>query len=105
MTLRKPRPWGTLAIAVLVAAGSAWLQRSGPGVYCDRLAPLSVLAMLAVVILALCFRQLTYATHRAVLAICLLLALLSLATDLRFVLKYHGMCGSFQQQIQRPPGH
>ena len=101
MASRKPRPLGTLAIALLVCIGSAWILSNSRGVFCDQLAPLTVLAMLAAVVVALGIRQLALRQHPILPAICLGLALISLVADVRFVLKYRALCGSLH--LQTPP--
>ena len=116
---------GTLVIALLVAAASAWLGLRSNGVYCDQLAPLTVLATLSAFVMALCFRQLATAhtggappagfrnklaasrlrggppTRYRQLFAALLIAAITLFGDAHFVVKYHGFCNQLQQQLHR----
>lgn len=99
---------GTLGIAVLIAAASAWLMLRSKGIECDGLASLTVLAMLCAFVIALCFRQL--AAPRTVdrprarsgqLFAALLIAAIMLFADAHHVMKYRGLCSQLRQQMQR----
>jgi hypothetical protein len=99
---------GTLAIAVLVAAASAWLTLRSNGVECDGLASLTVLAMLSAFVIALCFRQLAaprtgdgHSAYSWRLFAALLIAATTLSADAHHVVKYRGLCHQLRQQMQR----
>lgn len=95
---------GTLVICLLAAAASAWLILRSNGVYCDRLAPVTVLAMLSAFAVALCFRQLATPrtgtpTRSRQLFAALLIAAITLFADVHYVSKYRGFCNQLQQQL------
>jgi hypothetical protein len=98
---------GTLVIATGIALASAWMIINAREVYCDRLAPLTVLATLSAFAIALCFRQLGAAQRetRWMLACSLLLAGVTLFADARFVVHYRPLCGGLQQQLQQLNHH
>jgi len=88
-------------LATLVAAASlslAW--PSANAIYCDRLAPLGVLAALAATLIALSFRALAARRNQSLLAATLLLAAVSLFVSARFIARYHGVCTTVQQQLR-----
>jgi hypothetical protein len=99
-----------LILAVLVAGASAWLALGSAGIYCDRLPSVTVCAVLAAFVIALCFRQLARAERAAqkwLLIAALALAGATLFADARFVLKYRRLCSQLQEQIRQmqPPSH
>jgi hypothetical protein len=74
------------------------------GIDCNHLAPLTVLATLAAFLMSICFRQMAKHTERSqrwFLAVCLLIAAVTLFSDFRFVRRYRGLCDSMQQQFHR----
>ncbi len=78
-------------------------MRPGLGIDCNRLAPVTVLATLAAFIMSLCFRQMTRHKERSerwFLAICLLIAAITLFSDFRYVRRYRDLCDSVQRQIR-----
>lgn len=91
-------------LCVGVLAASAWFTRPGSGIDCGRLAPLTVLATIAAFLMAICFRQMAQFKERSqrwLLAGCLLLAVVSLFTDFRYVRRYRGICDSVRQMQRR----
>jgi hypothetical protein len=93
------------AILTLAAAGvSWWYMRPGPAIDCNRLAPLTILAMLAAFLMAICFRQMARypdRSHRWFLVVWLVIAAVTLFADFRYVRSYRELCDSLQQQM--PP--
>ena len=84
---------------------SAWFVRPGPGIDCNRLAPLTVLATVGAFLMAICFRQMGQhkgKSQRWFLLVCLLLAAATLFTDFRYVRRYRGICDQVEQ-MQHPP--
>jgi hypothetical protein len=78
-------------------------MRPGSGIDCNRLAPVTVLAMLAAFIMSLCFRQMARHKERSerwFLAACLLIAAITLFSDFRYVRRYRDLCDSVQRQIR-----
>jgi hypothetical protein len=83
-------------------AASAWYMRPG-GIDCNHLAPLTVLATVAAFLMSICFRQMARhkePAQRWFLAVCLLLAAMTLFVDFRYVRRYRGICDLVQQQFQ-----
>jgi hypothetical protein len=79
---------------------SAWFSRPGPGIDCNRLAPLTVLATIAAFLMSICFRQMARhkeRSQRVFLLVCLLVAAATLFSDFRYVRRYRGFCDSFEQ--------
>jgi nitrate/nitrite transporter NarK len=104
MKQRQVRPLANLILVLFVAAGSTWLLRPTGGIVCDQLAPLTVLTMLAVVLLALSLRQLASTQQRAILWITILLAAVCITVDVRYVARYHGLCSGLRQApVSAPP--
>lgn len=98
---RLPHGAALLALATLVAAACialAWPTANA--IYCDRLAPLTVLAALAATLIALGFRALATGGSRPVLATALALAAVSLFVSARFVARYHAACAGVEQQLR-----
>jgi hypothetical protein len=94
---------GILSVGALVA--SAWFTRPEPGIDCNRLAPLTVLATIAAFLMAICFRQMGQHKERSqrwFLLVCLLIAAATLFTDFRYVRRYRGVCDQVEQ-MQRIP--
>lgn len=78
-------------------------MRPGSGIDCNRLAPVTVLAMLAAFIMSLCFRQMARHKERSerwFLAACLLIAAITLFSDFRYVRRYRDLCDSVQRQTR-----
>jgi hypothetical protein len=95
---------GTIALSLIIAGASAWMGLGANGIYCDRLPSMTIMATLAAFVIALCFRLFARAATRAQkvqLAIALIIAAGALFADVRFVLKYRGICGQLQQQIRQ----
>ncbi len=72
------------------------------GVDCNHLAPLTVLATLAAFLMSMCFRQLSKFKERPqrwFLAVCLLIAAITLFSDFRYVRRYRDVCDQLQQQF------
>jgi uncharacterized membrane protein YfcA len=92
------------AILALAAAGASWwFMRAGPGIDCNRLAPLTILAMLAAFLMSICFRQMARHKERSerwFLALCLLIAAATLFSDFRYVRRYREICDTVQQQLR-----
>ncbi len=66
--------------------------------------PLTVLATLAAFLMSICFRQMAKHKERSqrwFLAVCLLIAAITLFADFRYVRRYRGLCDSIQQQFHR----
>ena len=86
---------------------SAWFTRPGAVVDCNRLAPLTVLATLGAFLMAMCFRQMARYKERSsrwFLAVCLVMAVVVLFTDFRYVRRFRGVCSEAQQmQMQSSP--
>lgn len=79
-----------------------WLIRPG-GIDCSRLAPLTILAMLAAFVMSICFRQMARHKERSqrwFLLVCLLIAAATLFTDFRYVRRYRDLCDTLQQQMR-----
>jgi hypothetical protein len=79
-------------------------MRPEPGIDCNRLAPLTVLATIAAFLISICFRQM--ATHkersqRWFLLVCLLVAAAALFSDFRYVRRYRGICDSLSYRLGR----
>lgn len=73
------------------------------GIDCNHLAPLTVLATLAAFLMSICFRQMARYKQRSqrwFLAVCLLIAAVTLFSDFRYVRRYRGVCDSIQQQFR-----
>jgi hypothetical protein len=99
---RFPPGAALLGLATLVAAASLSLvMPTAHAIYCDRLAPLAVLAALAATLIALCFRELATAGRRSLLAAALLLSAVSLFASARFIARYRTACAGLEQQLQQ----
>ncbi|MBW4026883.1 hypothetical protein [Acidipila rosea] len=90
-----------LVLSLLVAVASAALTMRSDGLYCDRLASVTVLAMLAAFLMALSFRLLAKQRHFTIL-VALAIAALCLFADARFVIHYRGICHDLQRQFGHP---
>jgi hypothetical protein len=102
-TRQFPPGAGLLGLATLVAAASLSLAWPGPGaIYCDRLAPLAVLAMLAATLIALSFRSLAARRSPPLVLATLLLAAISLFASARFIARYHAVCVQLERQLHAP---
>jgi hypothetical protein len=102
-----PRLLAVAAIALLTAAASWWFIARTPGVQCDSLAPLTVLATVSAFVISICFRLMARHPARAArlfLLACLLLAAATLFTDFRFVRANRGFCGQLRRQMSSPSG-
>lgn len=93
----------TLIFSVMIAGTSGWLALGSAGFYCDRLAPLTICATLAALMIALCFRQVPHVgkAQRWVFAAALLVSVAALFADARFVLQYRSVCAELQKRIQQ----
>jgi hypothetical protein len=101
-----PRLLATGAVA-LITAGISWWLVASPGVQCDSLAPLTVLATLAAFVISICFRQMGRFPARAsrlFLLGCILVAAATLFTDFRYVRGNRGFCDQLRQQLTQPTG-
>lgn len=79
-------------------------MRPGGGIDCNHLAPLTVLATIAAFLMSICFRQMAKHKERSqrwFLAVCLLIAAVTLFSDFRYVRRYRSVCDSIQQQLRR----
>jgi hypothetical protein len=99
---------GALAIALLIAAASAWLGFNSSAIFCERLPSMTILATLSAFVMALCFRLFPRAitpAHKWMLASALIVAAITLFGDARFVTKYRGVCSELDKQIRQinPP--
>ena len=94
-----------LALATLVTAASLGLVLpTAHAVYCDRLAPLAVLAALAATLIALCFRSLAQqrdAKPGAILLLALALSAAALFLSAAFIRHYYGVCSEMEQRLQQ----
>lgn len=87
-------------LCVAAFAASWWFMRPGPGIDCNRLPPLIVLATISAFLMAICFRQMARhkeKSQRWFLLVCLLVAAATLFSDFRYVRQYRGPCNSFEQ--------
>jgi hypothetical protein len=78
-------------------------MRSAGGIDCNHLAPLTVLATIAAFLMSICFRQMSKHKERSqrwFLAVCLLIAAITLFSDFRYVRRYREICDSVQQQFR-----
>jgi hypothetical protein len=94
-----------LCLGAFLASG--WFARPGPGIDCNRLPPLTVLATIAAFLMAICFRQMARhkeKSQRWFLLVCLLIAAATLFSDFRYVRRYRGPCDSFGQMQRTYPG-
>ena len=69
----------------------------------NRLAPLTILATVAAFVMSICFRQMARhkeRTQRWFLAVCLLIAAVTLFSSFRYVRRYREICDSMQQQMR-----
>ncbi len=99
---RLPPGASLLGLGTLVTAATIALTYPAANtIYCDRLAPLCVLAALAAVLIALCFRGLATHANRRVAGVALLLASVSLFASVRFVARYHAACTLVEQRLQQ----
>ncbi|HEX3436347.1 MAG TPA: hypothetical protein VHT24_06225 [Pseudacidobacterium sp.] len=101
---------GAVVIALAAAAASLWLGFGSDGIFCDRLPSMTIMAVLAAFVIALCFRLLGRAVtsgQKWQIAAALLIAAVTLFANTRFVLKYHGLCEQLQQQMRQmtTPSH
>jgi hypothetical protein len=99
-------PFRLLSVAVLAlatAGAAAWFMRPGRGIDCNRLAPLTILATVAAFVMSICFRQMARYKERSqrwFLAVCLLIAAVTLFSSFRYVRRYREICDSIQQQMR-----
>jgi hypothetical protein len=73
------------------------------GIDCNHLAPLTVLATIAAFLMSICFRQMAKHKERSqrwFLAVCLLIAAVTLFSDFRYVRRNRDLCDSVQQQLR-----
>jgi hypothetical protein len=97
-------PFATLGLAVLLAAGSAYMVLTRPELPCEKRAPLGVLAMLAAFLIALGFRQLASSPGTAqtrILILCLMLSAVALFADVNYVVRHRSFCNQVQQDLDR----
>lgn len=95
-----------LGLAVLAGMGSTALLLSPQHTPCEQRAPLTVLAMLAAFVIALCIRQFAGAISRAariILITALLMAAACLFADARFVLQYRDLCNAPLPAVNSSP--
>lgn len=88
-----------LCVGALIA--SAWYLRA-PGLACDHLTPLTVVATISAFLISICFRLM--ARHkdrrlRLILAVCVVVAGIALVLDFRYVRHYRDVCDSLRQGI------
>ncbi|MGA9246459.1 MAG: hypothetical protein WBW03_31295 [Silvibacterium sp.] len=91
------------ALALATAGAAAWFMRPGRGIDCNRLAPLTILATVAAFVMSICFRQMARYKERSqrwFLAVCLLIAAVTLFSSFRYVRRYREICDSIQQQMR-----
>jgi hypothetical protein len=89
---------------VATFGASWWFMRPGPGIDCNRLPPLIVLATIAAFLMSICFRQMARhkeKSQRWFLVVCLVISAVTLFIDFRYVRQYRGMCESLGQQMRR----
>lgn len=94
-------------LALLTAGASAYLVLQ-PGIDCNHLAPLTVLATLAAFLISICFRQMSRHSDKrrlGVLLVFLLIAAATLFEDFRYVRHYRDFCDQLEQQIRQPAAH
>src|SRR5258707_1186161 len=94
----------TLGLAVLLALCSCYMLFTNPEMPFERRAPLTVLATLAALLIALFFRQLASAqnpAHSRLLVLSVVLAAVALFADVRFVVKYRVICNQIQDELHQ----
>ncbi|MGA7525154.1 MAG: hypothetical protein WBW84_22085 [Acidobacteriaceae bacterium] len=96
-------------ITLLTAIASGWFIYRSPAIYCDSLAPLTVLATLAAFLMSIAFRlmgRFPGKRDRWFLFACVLIAGATLFVNFRYVRKYRTFCDQLRQQIrQAEPRH
>jgi FtsH-binding integral membrane protein len=98
----RPRLLSIGVIALAVAICSAWLMLRSTAMFCERLAPLTILATLAAFLISICFRQMgkfKEKRQRWFLFVCILIAGATLFADFRFVRHYRDMCDQLKEQL------
>jgi hypothetical protein len=99
-------PWRlavTGGITLLTAMASGWFMLHSPAIYCDSLAPLTVLATLAAFLISICFRlmgRFPARRDRWFLLACVLIAGATLFVNFRYVRKYRTFCDQLREQIR-----
>lgn len=100
-------PWRlaiTGGITLLTAMASGWFIYHSPAIYCDSLAPLTVLATLAAFLMSICFRlmgRFPAKRDRWFLFACVLIAGATLFVNFRYVRKYRTFCNQLREQIRQ----
>ncbi|MFT4114195.1 hypothetical protein [Silvibacterium sp.] len=98
----KNLPFAVVSTAMLCAAAfvaSVYYLRL-PGLACNHLTPLTVLATLSAFLISICFRQMARykeRPQRLILAGCMVVALLALVLDFRYVRQYRDRCDALGQ--------
>ncbi len=91
-----------LGLATLdMAATVSLVLPTANAIYCDRLAPLAVLAALSATLIALCFRSLATASRRRLPGVALALAAAGLFASTRFIVHYHAACAGVMRQLHQ----
>ena len=106
---RTPVPAGSalLGAATLVASATVGLVLpTGHAIYCDRVAPLAVLAAMAAVLIALCFRVLSgpLSSHRRLAPASLALAAMALFLAAGFIKHTYSACGEVEERLKSLKG-
>jgi membrane protein implicated in regulation of membrane protease activity len=102
---------GTLAalfIAFLLAGASVWLSSGSNAIYCDRMAPLTVIAMLAAFVMALSFRlfaRVNTAPRKWQLVAALVISAITIFIDARYVKTHRQVCQQLEQQMDQYKAH
>ncbi|MFZ0632391.1 MAG: hypothetical protein WA399_17780 [Acidobacteriaceae bacterium] len=104
-------PWRlaiTGGMTLLTAIASGWFIYHSPAIYCDSLAPLTVLATLAAFLISIAFRlmgRFPAKRDRWFLFACVLIAGATLFVNFRYVRKYRTFCDQLREQIRHAEPH
>ena len=100
---RLPAGAALLGVATLVASATVGLVLpTGHAIYCDRAAPLAILAAMAAGLIALCFRILAspLSAHRRLAPASLLLAAIALFLAASFIKHTYAACSEMEERLQ-----
>lgn len=87
---------------------SGWFMYHSAAIYCESLAPLTVLATLAAFLISICFRlmgKFPGKRDRWFLFACVVIAGATLFVNFRYVRKYRMFCDQLQQQMRQAEPH
>lgn len=94
----------TGGVTLLTTIASGWFIYHSPAIYCDSLAPLTILATLAAFLMSIAFRlmgRFPAKRDRWFLFACVLIAGSTLFVNFRYVRKYRTFCDQLRQQIRQ----